>query len=82
MVNENEEKIMEIIAEVFEVQKDQVTRDKSFVNDFKAKSIKIIEMCATLEDEFDIEIDMEDARRNATVGEAIDYTLGLIATNK
>ena len=82
MVNENEEKIMEIIAEVFEVQQDQVTKDKNFVDDFNAKSIKIIEMCATLEDEFDIEIDMEDARKNSTVGEAINYTLGLIAASK
>jgi len=82
MVSENEAKIMEIIAEVFEVQQDQVTKDKNFVDDFNAKSIKIIEMCATLEDEFDIEIDMEDARKNSTVGDAIDYTLGLIAASK
>ncbi|MCD6183966.1 MAG: acyl carrier protein [Thermovirga sp.] len=78
MANQNEEKIIEIITEIFEIPKDQVTRDKNFVNDFKAKSIKVIEMCATLEDEFNIEINMEDARKNATVGEAIDYTLGLI----
>ncbi|MCD6487222.1 MAG: acyl carrier protein [Syntrophobacterales bacterium] len=81
-MSENEAKIMEIIAEVFEVQQDQVTKDKNFVDDFNAKSIKIIEMCATLEDEFDIEIDMEDARKNSTVGDAIDYTLGLIAASK
>ncbi len=78
MSNENEGKIIAIIAEVFEMSKKAVTRDKDFVKDFKAKSIKIIEMCAMLEDEFDIEIDMEDARKNATVGEAIDYTLELI----
>lgn len=80
-MNENEEKIIEIISEIFEIPKDQITRDKEFVNDFGAKSIKIIEMCATLEDEFDIEIDMEDARKNATVGGSIDYTLGLIAAS-
>ena len=78
MSSENEEKIMAIVAEVFEMGKKDVTRDKDFVKDFKAKSIKIIEMCAMLEDEFDIEIDMEDARKNATVGEAMDYTLELI----
>jgi len=79
MASENEGKIIEIIAEIFEIPLAQVTKDKSFVNDFHAKSIKIIEMCATLEDEFGIEIDMEEARKNSTVGEAIDYTLGLIA---
>ena len=78
MSSENEEKIVAIIAEVFEMNKKDVTRDKDFVKAFKAKSIKIIEMCAMLEDEFDIEIDMEDARKNATVGEATDYTLELI----
>jgi len=82
MANENEAKIIEIIAEIFEVEEDQVTKEKSFVDDFHAKSIKIIEMCATLEDEFDIEIDMEDARKNSTVGDAINYTLGLIAASE
>jgi len=78
MSSENEERIVAIVAEVFEMSKKDVTRDKDFVKDFKAKSIKIIEMCAMLEDEFDIEIDMEEARKNATVGEAVDYTLELI----
>jgi len=82
MASENEETIMGIIAEIFEIPREQVTREKFFVNDFQAKSIKIIEMCATLEDEFEIEIDMEEARKNSTVGEAIDYTLGLIEKNQ
>lgn len=77
-MNENENKIMAIISEIFGIDKKEVTRDKDFVKDFKAKSIKIIEMCAMLEDEFDIDINMEDARKNSTVGEAIDYTLKLI----
>ena len=78
MSSENEERIVTIVAEVFEMIKKDVTRDKDFVKDFKAKSIKIIEMCAMIEDEFDIEIDMEEARKNTTVGKAIDYTLELI----
>lgn len=82
MGNENEEKIIEIIAELFNKEKDEVTRDKEFVNDFKAKSIQVIKMCAILEDEFDIEIDMEEARKNKDVGGAIDYTLKLIEQNK
>lgn len=77
-MNENENKIIAIISEVFGIDKKEVTRDKGFVKDFKAKSIKIIEMCAMLEDEFDIDINMEDARKNSTVGEAIDYTVKLI----
>lgn len=77
-MNENENKIIAIISEVFGIDKKEVTRDKDFVKDFKAKSIKIIEMCAMLEDEFDIDINMEDARKNSTVGEAIDYTVKLI----
>jgi len=81
-MNENEGKIIAIISEVFGMDKKEVTRDKRFVKDFKAKSIKIIEMCAMLEDEFDIEINMEDARKNATVGEAIDYTMKLITARK
>ena len=81
-MNENEGKILAIISEVFGMDKKEVTRDKRFVKDFKAKSIKIIEMCAMLEDEFDIEINMEDARKNATVGEAIDYTMKLIVARK
>jgi len=82
-MNENEGKIIAIISEVFGMDKKEVTRDKRFVKDFKAKSIKIIRnRVPLLEDEFDIEINMEDARKNATVGEAIDYTMKLITARK
>ncbi|RLF95996.1 acyl carrier protein [Thermococci archaeon] len=68
-----EEEVIKIVAEQFKIEESQINRNTKFVDDLKAKSIQIIEMCATMEDQFDIEIDMEEARKNKTVGEAIDY---------
>jgi len=68
-----EEEVIKIVAEQFKIEESQINRNTKFVDDLKAKSIQIIEMCATMEDQFDIEIDMEEARKNRTVGEAIDY---------
>ena len=68
-----EEEVIKIVAEQFKIEESQINRNTKFVDDLKAKSIQIIEMCATMEDQFDIEIDMEEVRKNKTVGEAIDY---------
>jgi len=73
-----EEEVIKIVAEQFKIEESQINRNTKFVDDLKAKSIQIIEMCATMEDQFDIEIDMEEARKNKTVGEAIDYIEKLV----
>ena len=68
-----EERVVEIVAEQMGVDKAQVTRNTSFVNDLGADSLDTVELVMEFEDEFDISIPDEDAEKIQTVGQAIDY---------
>ena len=68
-----EERVIEIVAEQMGVDKAQVTRETSFVNDLGADSLDTVELVMEFEDEFDISIPDEDAEKIQTVGQAIDY---------
>lgn len=66
-------KLKEIIATQFGVKEDKITRETSFKNDLSADSLDLVELVMSLEDEYDVEIDDEDAEKIKTVGDALDY---------
>jgi len=68
-----EEKVIGIVSEQMNVDKSQITRETSFVNDLGADSLDTVELVMEFEDEFDLDIPDEDAEKIQTVGEAIDY---------
>lgn len=68
-----EERVTEIVAEQMGVDKAQITRETSFVNDLGADSLDTVELVMEFEDEFDTSIPDEDAEKIQTVGQAIDY---------
>jgi len=65
--------VVEIVAEQMGVDKGQITRETSFVNDLGADSLDTVELVMEFEDEFDISIPDEEAEKIQTVGRAIDY---------
>jgi acyl carrier protein len=68
-----EEKVIEIISEQMGVDKSEITRETSFINDLNADSLDTVELVMEFEDEFDTSIPDEDAEKIQTVGAAIDY---------
>ena len=70
---EIEEKVIQIVSEQMSVDKREISRDTSFVNDLNADSLDTVELVMELEDEFDLTIPDEEAEKLRTVGEAIDY---------
>jgi len=74
---ETQKKVLAALAErasgLFGVPASEVTRNKSFADDFGIKSVQVSQITTYLEDEFDIEIPYMDFRRKETVGEAVDY---------
>lgn len=66
------EKLQEIIADVLNVQKDDIRPDTTFVDDLGADSLDIFQIIMGIEEEFDIEIDNEDAEKISTVQDAVD----------
>jgi acyl carrier protein len=71
--DEIEEKVIEIVAEQMGVDKSEVTRETSFVNDLNADSLDTVELVMEFEDEFELSIPDEEAEKIQTVGQAIDY---------
>jgi acyl carrier protein len=67
------EKVREITAEHFSVEKDSVTEDASFIKDLGADSLDLSELIMEFEEEFDIEIPDEDTENLQTVGDAVKY---------
>ncbi len=72
-VAEIEEKVIQIVGEQLSVEKSEIARETSFVNDLNADSLDTVELVMELEDEFDLTIPDEDAEKLKTVGEAIEY---------
>ena len=66
------EKMQDIIAEVMNVPKEDITPDTKFVDDLGADSLDIFQMIMGIEEEFDIEINNDDAEKIVTVQDAVD----------
>jgi len=67
------DKVIDIISEQMGVDKAEVSRDTSFINDLNADSLDTVELVMEFEDEFDMSIPDEEAEKIQTVGAAIDY---------
>ncbi len=65
-------KLKEIIADVLNVDADDITEDTTFVDDLGADSLDIFQIIMGIEETFDIEIDNDDAEKIATVGDAVE----------
>ncbi len=68
-----EEKVIEIVSDQMGVDKSEITRETSFVNDLNADSLDTVELVMEFEDEFELSIPDEEAEKIQTVGQAIDY---------
>ncbi|MCP4710834.1 MAG: acyl carrier protein [Planctomycetes bacterium] len=73
MKNEIESKLKKIIAEQFDVETSEISRDTSFVNDLNADSLDVVEISMEFEDTFEISIPDEQVDKIRTVGDAADY---------
>ena len=76
-----EAKVVEIVSEQMGVDKAEISRETSFINDLNADSLDTVELVMEFEDEFDMSIPDEEAEKIQTVGAAIDYIFD-IAKNK
>lgn len=66
------EKLQNIIAEVLNVDADEITSDTTFVDDLGADSLDVFQIIMGIEEEFDIEIPQDAAEKIVTVGDAAE----------
>ena len=73
-----ESRVIEIVSEQMGVDKSEITRETSFINDLNADSLDTVELVMEFEDEFDMSIPDEEAEKIQTVGAAIDYIVNIV----
>ena len=61
------EKLKKIIAEVLNVDEEEITMETTFVDDLGADSLDIFQIIMAIEEEFEIEIPTEEAEKITTV---------------
>ncbi len=66
------EKLKKVIADVLNVDPDEITMDTTFVDDLGADSLYVFQIILGIEEEFDIEIPAEKAEKISTVEEAVE----------
>lgn len=77
-----EDKVFSIVSQQMVINKAEITRETSFINDLNADSLDIVELVMELEDNFDMSIPDEEAEKIKTVGQAIDYIAGNLPEHK
>ena len=68
-----EEQVKKIIVEQLGAAEDAVTLEASFVEDLGADSLDLTELIMAMEEEFELEIDDEEAQKLLKVKDAVSY---------
>jgi acyl carrier protein len=71
-------RIKDVVARTLKVDAGRITDDSRFVEDLGAESIQSVELVAAFEEEFDIEMDDEEALEVKTVGKAVEFISKLL----
>ena len=66
------EKLKGIIAEVLNVDVNEITKETTFVDDLGADSLDVFQIIMGIEDTFDIQIPEDAAEHITTVAEAVE----------
>ena len=67
------EKIQQIIAEVLNIDPQEITMDTTFVDDLGADSLDVVDLLMSIEDEFEVEVPDEEIEIIKTVGSLVSY---------
>ncbi|MFT9271781.1 MAG: acyl carrier protein, partial [Lentilactobacillus hilgardii] len=70
--NEVFNKIADLVADQFDIDREKITGSLNFRKDLDADSIDFVEFVLDLEDTFNAEISDDDAEKLNTIDEAVD----------
>ncbi|MSR81749.1 MAG: acyl carrier protein [Candidatus Latescibacteria bacterium] len=70
---EIKDRVYRVITQVLKLEAGQIQEGHTFTVDLGAESVQSVELMAGFEEEFDIEMDEDEALEVQTVGSAIDF---------
>ena len=82
MADDIADRVKKVTAAVIKVDEAEVNESSRFVEDLGAASIQSIELVAAFEEEFDIEMDQDEALAVKTVGDAVAFITKVIAEHR
>lgn len=71
------EKLKKVIAEVLNVDPEEITMETTFTDDLGADSLDVFQIVMGIEEEFDIELPAEKVEKIVTVEEAVELIKSL-----
>ena len=72
------EKLKKVIAEVLNVDPDEITMETTFLDDLGADSLDVVQIIMGIEEVFDIEIPADKAEKITNVEEAVELIKGAL----
>lgn len=75
------DQLVNIICNYVEVEPENVRPDSRFMEDLGFTSFDFMSMLGEIEDEFDVEVQQEEAANIRTVQEAVSYLEKLVSEN-
>jgi acyl carrier protein len=67
------ERVKKIVVERLNVDPSEVTLEAGIKEDLGADSLDVVDLIMELEEEFNIEVNEEDAEKITTVGDIVEY---------
>ncbi len=71
--SELQERVKKVVGKVLDMEPSEVSDDANFIFDLGADSAQSLELVASFEEEFDIEMDEDKALEVQTVADAINF---------
>jgi acyl carrier protein len=76
-----EEKVMDIVAQHLDKDRNEIKMDANFINDLGADSLDLVELVMAFEEEFKVDIPDDAAEKITTVKKAVEFIEKEISSN-
>jgi acyl carrier protein len=81
-MSESLARIKKVTAELLKISENKITENSRFVQDLGAESVQSIELVAAFEEEFNVEMNEDEALAVKTVGDAAKFMDQILARKK
>lgn len=78
MADDVRSRVIKVVAGTLQIEESRITDESQFVVDLGSESMQSVELIAAFEEEFDIELDEEQALDVKTVGHAVEFIAGYL----